>query len=157
MQLIYLWCNLELHINIGILGWRKIFDIVLLEFFLYPVFFQNVRSLIISDGSFGLRVVFPDNIVAFQMYNGLIFYKAFFCKLNNAAIAVQDDYVLVAKISGILIGKSIVPAFYSIAFDPVAGGNGNLASVVCNKQMGPSFHDLMRGVVKEILDVEFKK
>ena len=71
-------------------------------------------------------------------------------------IGQKNLNVFIAEIIRITIDKAVIPAFNSIGADSVAGQKTHLHTIVGKKQMSAAFHDLMRGIVKKIIRIEFK-
>ncbi len=73
---------------------------------------------------------------------------------TDAMIAVQNLNIFVAEIVGISVDETIVTVFYRIVFNAVAVCNIDLHAVVCNEKVTATLHDLVGGIIKQIIPVE---
>ena len=74
----------------------------------------------------------------------------------HAVKTVHDFNVFIAVIQGIPVDKPVIPAFHGIIFNTIPGGNAHLHAIIRYKQMIPTSHDFMGGVVKQIVQVKFQ-
>ena len=85
--------------------------------------------------------------------------KGFLVIVPDAAdtvIAVENFDIFVPVIIGIPVDEAVVPAFDTVILDAVAGGDIDLHPVICYEQMTAPFHDLVRGIEKQIIQIEFE-
>ena len=69
-------------------------------------------------------------------------------------VTVQNLDIFIAEIIGITVDKTIVAVFYCIVFNAVTVCNIDLHAVVCNEKVPATLHDLVGGIIKQIIPVE---
>ena len=84
-----------------------------------------------------------DQIISVNVYFCLIIRLSFFDMFCYTEISVNQFNVAVTKIGAVSVHKAVITSAYGFGTDSVARGKRDLHSVVGNKIMITSFHNLM--------------
>ena len=114
----------------------------------------NVHGFVIGDGGKKGGFIGSYNVISFNMDPGEITEGAVFFDPCNAKIGIYADNVGIAEIPVVTVGKIIVPAFYGKITYAVTVQDIDLHSVIGYEQMASPFHDLVAGIIKQIVDVK---
>ena len=85
--------------------------------------------------------------------------KAFLVFVLDTAdpvIAVEDLDIFVPVVIGITVDEAVVSSLNPIIFDAVTGGDIDLHPVIRHEEMAAPFHDLVRGIEKQIIQIKFQ-
>lgn len=132
-----------MRVNLGISAGRKSFNVIWHIFFFNTVSFQNVDSFIISNGSFQLCGIVPDDIISIDMNADSIVILSVFLFAGDAVIDVQNFQIFTAEVCRISVEKAEILSFLCVGLDAVAGDNADLKPVIGHKIVLSPAHDLV--------------
>lgn len=116
--------------------------------------FYNVHGFVVGDGGKKGGFIGADDVIALNMDPGKISEDAAFPDPGNAIIRVYADDIGIAEIPAVTVGKIVIPAFYGKIAYAVTVQDIDLHAVIGYKQMPSALHDLVAGIVKQIVDIK---
>ena len=121
------------------------------------MFFDNIYGFIVCNGGLVEVMVGSDQIVAVDMdFYFITALAGWHFLLCDTIIGIDADDIGIPEIGRVVIGKIIVPVFNCIIADAIAVQDIYLHAVVCHKQVASAFHDLVIGIIKQIIDIKGK-
>ena len=90
------------------------------------------------------------------MDTGPVFYDSPFFYLGNAEIGVNDNYIFIAQIVFVAVGKKIIPSTDCMGLNPVTRQNANLHAVIIDIEVPLPLDNFMTGIVKQVINIKFQ-
>ncbi len=138
-------------VDLSILPTTEAFDVVHGKAFGKTLKMYVMDSCVVGNGGNLRGVEKTNDTVALYMEQSLVAVLAEAAHPKDPVIGIDDLNIGKAKIRIISVDETVIPSADGEGTDPVAAANVDLHSVIGHKQVAAPFHDLMGGVVKQIL------